>query len=345
MIRGRGRNEPVPLIPMPTATRLLPQPSSADAPKARRIFLAETSTSCSILRSLFSLSLERGGREVTRRHNEWSEESNRPMRSLKSLEHKFKTLVAMKKPTGDGHCPPDVKRAKRIDCMITERAGTRDIDDSDLDDGDDDDDGGVSSDDSVKIVKPTAPVHTAVACRAPSLNAPDLVNKLAKVFDPETQQSLQEERSQRSFQNTQLFTLMQQLRDAQAANDNLRYQVTTAQNQAHESDRARDRAEFKLQMYEHGAFGGSGDGDDGKGKRRSRFQCTGDNGGDSDKENWNPSSSSRPSSFPRSSSPSDFTASFDTSSGADGSAMVAGPSSSGVGSSATNNARAYSVEI
>ena len=84
----------------------------------------------------------------------------------------------------DAHCPPEVKRAKRIDHMINERAGTRDIADSDLGDGDDDAD--VSSDDSVQVTKPTVPIHTAVARRAPTpplrrnsrLNAPELVKGL-----------------------------------------------------------------------------------------------------------------------------------------------------------------------
>ncbi|KAJ7480537.1 hypothetical protein B0H11DRAFT_2420758 [Mycena galericulata] len=133
--------------------------------------------------------------------------------------------------------------------------GARNLSDSDVDDGDD-----LSSDaESVEVLdaKPSD-IHTAVARRAPTpplrrnprMNAPELVNKLAQAFDPEVQKSRDDERTQRSFQNTQIFTLSQQLRDTQATVESLRNQITVMQNRTHDVERARDCAEFMLEVYE-----------------------------------------------------------------------------------------------
>ncbi|KAJ7348573.1 hypothetical protein DFH08DRAFT_959966 [Mycena albidolilacea] len=141
----------------------------------------------------------KGWKEVTAKHNNWVARHDRPVCDIKSLEAKFKLLVKAKKPTGDAHCPPDIKRAKGIDHKINECVGTRDIGDSDIGGGD-------SSDNSVEVLNPrTSKLHSAIACRAPTpprrrnsrLNAPELVAKLTNTFDPEIQCSMHEERSQR----------------------------------------------------------------------------------------------------------------------------------------------------
>ncbi|KAF8175938.1 hypothetical protein K438DRAFT_1847299 [Mycena galopus ATCC 62051] len=275
----------------------------------------------------------KGWKEVTKGHNRWAKESDRPVRNAKSLEAKFKQLAGMKKPTGSGNCPPEVKGAKRIEDAITARAGTRNVNDSEFD--------GNSSDNSVEIL-------TAVARRAPTpplrrsspshrrnsrLNAPELVNTLAKAFDPEAQQSRDDERSQRSFQTTQFFSLSQQLRDAHAATESLRNQLIAMQSRMYDVERARDRAEWKLEMYGSGSrakyiaeecpdlvrVGG-----------KIRSERVYPDGGrciewftdisaddDSEKENWDPSSSSSSGhpSLPSSSSAlnSSFEMTFDTS--------------------------------
>ena len=54
--------------------------------------------------------------EVSRRHIE-----NYPGQTLDSIRHKFNALANDKKPTGDPHCPPTVRRAKRIFALIRER--------------------------------------------------------------------------------------------------------------------------------------------------------------------------------------------------------------------------------
>jgi hypothetical protein len=135
--------------------------------------------------------------------------------------------------------------------------------------------------------------------------------KLANTFDPEIQRSMHEERSQRSFQTTQLVTLTQQLRDAQAATEALR-------NRLAEVERARDRAELKLEFLSPAPFTGFG-GNGGQSsraryiaeecpdlvRRGGKIRCERlfpEGGGcvewftdeedNADKENWNPSSSS-----------------------------------------------------
>jgi hypothetical protein len=187
------------------------------------------------------------------------------------------------------------------------------------------------------------------------MSAPELVNKLAKAFDPEAQQARDANRSQRSFQNTQLLAVNQQLRDAQATNESLRTQLMAAQTHAHDTERARDRAEMMLAMYERGLGGGK--------KRRSRARYVaeeypdlervegkirseriyGDGGAciqwysdasagdDSEKENRNPTSSSRghPSLPP--SSPFDL---YFSSSGSSQSRQHPSSSAAGPGSSA-----------
>ncbi|KAJ7767216.1 hypothetical protein B0H16DRAFT_1789237 [Mycena metata] len=199
----------------------------------------------------------KGWKSVARSFNKWAKKSNWPTRDEKSLQAKYKGLLRSKKPTGSSRCPPEIKRALRIEQLISERAGTREVSDGAMSD---DDNTGASSDSSVEVLgsKKAAKVHTAIARRAPSpplrrnprLNAPELVGHLAKAFDPEVQQARDEERSQRSFQLAQFNSISAQLCDAQAATESLCTQLLSMQNRSHEVERARDLAEFKLQLLE-----------------------------------------------------------------------------------------------
>ncbi|KAJ7207522.1 hypothetical protein GGX14DRAFT_635386, partial [Mycena pura] len=192
--------------------------------------------------------------KVESRFNALARKNNRPERTAKSLENKFKTLVKTKKPTGDAKRPPRVRRAQEIEDQISEKAGTREL----CDEGDTD---GHSSDASVTIVNPPAqaPVLTAVARRATSpalrakprarVNAPELVSKLTQSFGPEAQRARDEDRSQRSFQTAQFFAINQQLQHAQSTNENLRGQLMTMQERLHTAERARDIAELKLEHH------------------------------------------------------------------------------------------------
>ncbi|SJK97336.1 uncharacterized protein ARMOST_00588 [Armillaria ostoyae] len=71
----------------------------------------------------------------------WAEDSECPVHTLKSLENKFKQLMQTPKPTGDAECPPEIERAHIIKELMNEKAGTHDLNDSDIvDDIDDDSD-------------------------------------------------------------------------------------------------------------------------------------------------------------------------------------------------------------
>jgi hypothetical protein len=258
----------------------------------------------------------------------------------------------MKKPTGDGFCPPEVKRAKHIDRRINGKVTTRPLDDSDISGGT-----GHSSDDSVEVLD-TKRIRHAVVRRAPTpplrrnsrLNAPELVNKVAQAFDPEAQQALQDDRSQWSFQSTQLLAMTQELRDTQATSERLH-------NQLAEVGCARDRAELKLEMYGSAPFTVFGES-----KKVTQAQYITDEypdlirqggkihcetlypegGGcvewitdddNNNKENWNPSSSS--SGHP-SLPPSDFSTSFEFN-GSSGAGVNGGGGGSSSGGSSSGS--------
>ncbi|KAF8074799.1 hypothetical protein FPV67DRAFT_1408578, partial [Lyophyllum atratum] len=192
---------------------------------------------------------QRGWLAIHRRYTKWAHKHDRPD-TVKSLETKYKQLIKTTMPTGDGYCPPDVKTAHSIEELINERACTRDLDDSDFD-GDasrtnaavksDDDD----NDDNVEIVDPPA-VKKAVSAiiRHPDLLAPGSRRKtrvngmelVAKLADP--------------LQNTHYLTLSQQFRDSQMTTESLRNQVPALNSRLHDAERARDRADMKLELQE-----------------------------------------------------------------------------------------------
>jgi hypothetical protein len=77
------------------------------------------------------------------------------------------------------------------------------------------------------------------------------MQKLASALDPDIQKTRDDEHASCSFQNTQIFTLSQQLRDSQATNDKLRGEVDKARDKVHKLERSLDRARMKLELV-HG---------------------------------------------------------------------------------------------
>ncbi|KAJ3860610.1 hypothetical protein EV359DRAFT_67175, partial [Lentinula novae-zelandiae] len=65
--------------------------------------------------------------------NEQAEQQGRPTRLAKSLELKYKQLVKTTKPTGDAELPRNVEEALEIEELMNDKAGTRDLNDSDID--------------------------------------------------------------------------------------------------------------------------------------------------------------------------------------------------------------------
>lgn len=157
------------------------------------------------------------------------------------------------KPTGNGVCPPDVTRAHEIDALINERAGTRDLNDSDFDADN-------SHDDLRNITPPIE--HTAVT-RATRTDAPvprrrgaaasELLTRISGAFDPAVQEARDEQRANRSIANTQLLTQAQQLRDANAVTEQLRTQLYDLRSKLYSVERERDLSQLRAEMMQmHG---------------------------------------------------------------------------------------------
>ncbi|KAJ7147904.1 hypothetical protein C8R43DRAFT_844434, partial [Mycena crocata] len=171
---------------------------------------------------------EKGWKKIKAKFVKWARKNGRQL-----LDNKYKQLIRTKKPTGDAYCPPDVKRAHRLEASINERAATCELNDSDYDAGADA--GGESSDDDA----PSAPVRTAIS----------------RMFDPDTLRSRDAAHAEHSMQTTHVFALTQQIWDSNATNDNLRNQMLSMQTRVHDAERARDRAELRLEMLQAGNGG------------------------------------------------------------------------------------------
>ncbi|KAF7349978.1 hypothetical protein MVEN_01299000 [Mycena venus] len=181
----------------------------------------------------------KGWKLVTTDFKKWAVKNNRPEGDVKSIETKYKQLLRKKKPTGDAHCPPNVKRAHRIERLINQKADTRELSDLEFDgiaDAADTGGAGDSSDDDVVEVSPLSLTRLPPASRRPRTNAPELVNQLSKAFDPKVEKVREDQRADRSFQTTHMFTLSQEVRDAQTANDKLCKQLTVMQDRIHDAE-------------------------------------------------------------------------------------------------------------
>ncbi|KAJ7030047.1 hypothetical protein C8F04DRAFT_1264398 [Mycena alexandri] len=182
----------------------------------------------------------KGWKEAEHQYNKWAKAKGYAVRPPKAIENKFKGYVRQKKPTGDAECPPEVKHAHELESLMNERVGTRELSDAESQsDGD-------SSDVEV----------TAVARRAPSpplkrksrASGGDLVAKLSAAFDPDAQRSRDDARAHRSSENTQILTLTQQVRDAQALSESLRTQNTVLQGRLHDVERQLDRVTVRADI-------------------------------------------------------------------------------------------------
>ncbi|KIM38905.1 hypothetical protein M413DRAFT_239152 [Hebeloma cylindrosporum] len=193
---------------------------------------------------------QRGWKRIHEKYAVWATAKGRPPHEWKLLEGKFKNLVKTKKPTGSGRRPESVTRAKAIDKLINEKAGTRTINDSEYKEED------IGDCDASGHDEPhPSKVHDVVARsdrtqaplpRRPRVQTTELVSKIAQALDPEAQRIRDEERANRSFQNTQVFTVSQQLRDAQATIEALRTELNTTRDRLHAVDRIRDRLDLEL---------------------------------------------------------------------------------------------------
>ncbi|KAG6808002.1 hypothetical protein H0H92_005725 [Tricholoma furcatifolium] len=205
---------------------------------------------------------------------DWAKENGRPIRTVKSLEAKYKQLVKTSKPTGDAECPPHVERAHQIENAINEKAGTRDLDDADIVDAynepieissDDEDNGDARTargilkpvKKTIKIEPGASPKLGPIARRVPSDHlssasrnrasggqAQVLLSRISSALDPVAQAAREDDRAARSLHTTQIFTLSQQIRDLQSTVESLRSRLTESDRERHAAERRADRAEL-----------------------------------------------------------------------------------------------------
>lgn len=167
-------------------------------------------------------------------------------------------LVKTKKPTGDAYCPPDIKCAHKIEALINKCACTHDLNDSDF--KDDIEGNSDCSGNAEALVQPKKSdikkdVCTAIIWRPdPNVqrhscsNNTDLIGRLADAFNPHALQAHEDDRSYCSLQNSQIFTLTQQLHDANNIMESLRSQVNALQSHLHKADHAHDPLKIEQKM-------------------------------------------------------------------------------------------------
>jgi len=136
--------------------------------------------------------------------------------------------------------------------MINEKAGTRNLNDSEFED----DEAGRGGSSCAEEKPHDSKIHMAIASsdrsEAPQARRPrgsqttELVSKIVQALDPEVQRVRDEERANRSFQNTQAFTLSANLRDAHTRIETLRSELNDTRDRLHKVERIRDRLDMEL---------------------------------------------------------------------------------------------------
>ncbi|KAF9039696.1 hypothetical protein BDZ89DRAFT_1213198 [Hymenopellis radicata] len=188
--------------------------------------------------------------------NKWAKGAGRPVRESKSLENKFKTLVKVTKPTGDGVIPDIVVEALKINSLMDEKGEVGDVDD---DSGSEGSDASEKENDIVEVVR--KPKKGPVARRrgtdrlsipsASTRNGSDLLSGLSSMVSPAAQQARMDEMGNRSFQSTQFMAMNSQLRDFQRQMETMRTQMMGLERERNEEARRADRAEMLSMVSRH----------------------------------------------------------------------------------------------
>ena len=140
--------------------------------------------------------------------------------------------------------------------MITERAGTREVNDSEFEANPDDDVDGDTSDPAIEISSDEAHEVIATVKRAnpnpnPGRKAATgvaLMQKIADNFAPSAQRQRDHQRAEQSLSSIHILTLSQQLRDSQKSESTLRSEITQLYNRLHAAESARERLELKWEL-------------------------------------------------------------------------------------------------
>ncbi|KAJ3870933.1 hypothetical protein F5051DRAFT_488950, partial [Lentinula edodes] len=189
--------------------------------------------------------------------NEQAEQQGRPTHLAKSLKLKYKQLVKTTKPTGDVELPWNVEEALEIEELMNDKAGTRDLDDSDIGDFDDNDSDSESDNKNAPTRKKskatvkkqssaTGPVarRQATGRQTSVIRSRDFVDTLLAALDPVAQTARAEEQSSRTLQATSMLTMSSQLRELQRTTENLRQRLDESQRDLMQAKRRADHLEM-----------------------------------------------------------------------------------------------------
>jgi len=137
----------------------------------------------------------------------------------------------MRKPTGDGICPPYVHRAHAINHKIQSKVACWDLEDGEIIevDGNEGDASNNEMSDScdtdedgppphkpilqVRTTRVEAPLPSQESAHQLSSKGTDILEKISKTFDPEVQSHREADRASLMLQTQQLLLLQSQIRD------------------------------------------------------------------------------------------------------------------------------------
>ncbi|KAF8495060.1 hypothetical protein JB92DRAFT_3126621 [Gautieria morchelliformis] len=178
---------------------------------------------------------------------EWVQENSRPVRSLDSMEKRFKA-VSRSWDSWHTECPPEIEHVHAIEDAILTRMATGVLCDDDLDD----EIISISSDDSGKLVQPTKSYVTRHVKIEPTSDARrrtssselrGTLQNIAHAFDPHVQAACDDSRCAHQLETIHLQGLTTQLRDAELESRRLRNELHEVQRQLDHESRRADNAE------------------------------------------------------------------------------------------------------
>lgn len=230
----------------------------------------------------------KGWRVVGLQFRDWAFVADNPTRTDRSLELKFKQvclflsipcdifiynisqLVKTRKPTGDGICPPHVRRAHEIDNKLRLKVACRDLEDEEIANVDANE-GYMSVDDTsdsnehpedtdrgsparcaptprVRTARIEAPLPSQETVRNSSSKGTDLLEKISRTFDPEVQSRRDADRASSMFQAQQLILFQSQIRDLNTTILTLRTQLDQSERRRANANRRADRLQNRVDI-------------------------------------------------------------------------------------------------
>jgi hypothetical protein len=161
-------------------------------------------------------------------------------------------LVKTGKPTGDGECPRHIERALEIEAQINERAGTREVNDTELDEPVASGPSAVieisSDEEPEKFTVTTVKRPEEPRAKRPRLSGIALIEQIAKNLEPSAQNHRDSTRTEQNFSALHILTLNQQIQSDRQEINGLRADVLDLTSRLHAAESARDLAQLKLEL-------------------------------------------------------------------------------------------------